>query len=182
MVKLHRTQHRRLKRALQKEKNPLMRQRIQMVVLRETGMTQPEIAEVTGVSLSTVNRAHMAYDRGGLEALKPKPSGGRINQNMTVAAEKALLDCFAQAAGAGQMLNIHDLKAAYEEAIGRPTSNSVVYSLLARHSWRKIAPRPHHPQRDIEAQKRFKKKLSTRGPKGPEGLAHTGPSLTGHVH
>ena len=31
-----------------------------------------------GVSLSTVNRAHMAYDHGGIEALKPKPNGGRI--------------------------------------------------------------------------------------------------------
>jgi transposase len=182
MVKLPRSHHRRLKRALQQERNPLMRQRIQMVVLRETGMTQPEIADVTGVSLSTVNRAHMAYDRGGLEGLKPKPSGGRINQNMTVAQEKALLDRFAKVAGAGQMLNIHDLKAAYEEAIGRPTSNSVVYSLLARHDWRKITPRPHHPKRDIEAQKRFKKKLSTRGQESPEGRRRAGPSVTDHVH
>jgi hypothetical protein len=31
---------------------------IQIVVLRETGMIQPEIADVTGVSLSTVNRAN----------------------------------------------------------------------------------------------------------------------------
>jgi transposase len=73
-----------------------------MLVLRETGMTQPEIADVTRVSLSTVNRAHMAYDRGGLDALKPKPSGGRINQNMTVAEEKTLLDRFAKVAVAGQ--------------------------------------------------------------------------------
>jgi transcriptional regulator with XRE-family HTH domain len=28
-----------------------------MVLLRESGMTQPEIADATGVSLSTVNRA-----------------------------------------------------------------------------------------------------------------------------
>jgi hypothetical protein len=34
------------------------------------------------------------------------------------------------------MLNIHDLKAAYEKAIGHRTSNSTVYSLLARHGWR----------------------------------------------
>jgi hypothetical protein len=27
------------------------------------------------------------------------------------------------------MLNIHDLKAAYEQAIGHPTSNSTVYKL-----------------------------------------------------
>jgi hypothetical protein len=39
-----------------------VRQRIQMILLREDGKAQPEIAELTGVSLSTVNRAHMAYD------------------------------------------------------------------------------------------------------------------------
>jgi transposase len=40
-------------------------------------MTQPAIAAAMGVSLSTVNRAHMAYDQGGIKALKPKPNGGR---------------------------------------------------------------------------------------------------------
>ena len=54
-----------------------------MVLLRESGMMQPEIANATGVSLSTVNRAHMAYDHGGRAALAPKPSGGRIRENMT---------------------------------------------------------------------------------------------------
>jgi hypothetical protein len=38
----------------------------------ESGTTQPVIAEAMGVSLSTVNRAHLAYDRGGIQALKPK--------------------------------------------------------------------------------------------------------------
>jgi hypothetical protein len=37
---------------------------------------------------------------------------------MTLAEEKALLAQFAKTAGAGEMLNIHDLKAAYEKAIG----------------------------------------------------------------
>jgi transposase len=60
-----------------------------------------------GVSLSTVNRAHMAYDQGGIKALKPKPRGGRKRENMTIAQEKALLARFAKAAGAGEMLNIH---------------------------------------------------------------------------
>jgi Homeodomain-like domain len=36
--------------------------RIQMVLLRESGMTQPAIAETMGVSSSTVNRAHMVCD------------------------------------------------------------------------------------------------------------------------
>jgi hypothetical protein len=34
-----------------------------MVLLRQSGMTQPAIGEVMGVSLSTVNRAHMASGR-----------------------------------------------------------------------------------------------------------------------
>jgi hypothetical protein len=45
---------------------------------------------------------------------------------MTVAEEKALLARFTKAAGAGEMMNIHDLKAAYEKAIGHETSNSTV--------------------------------------------------------
>ena len=99
----------------------------------------------------------MAYDHGGLKALKPKPIGGRQRENMTLPEEKALLDRFAKAAGAGEMLNIHDLKAAYEKAIGHETSNSTIYNLLARHGWRKLMPRPFHPKRNIAAQNAFKK-------------------------
>ena len=157
MVKCTRAQIRRLKTALRWKIPPEQRQRIQMVLLRESGMTQPLIAAAMGVSLSTVNRAHMAYDHGGLEALKPRPSGGRKRENMTLEEEKALLARFAKAAGAGEMLNIHDLKAAYEEAIGHETSKSTIYNLLARHGWRKLMPRPFHPRRDIEAQNAFKK-------------------------
>ena len=131
MVKCTKRQVGRLKTALRWKGDPKRRQRIQMVLLRESGMSQPAIAEAMGVSLSTVNRAHMAYDHGGIKALKPKPNGGRNHQNMTLAEEKALLARFAKAAGAGEMLNIHDLKAAYEKAIGHPTSDSTVYEPLA---------------------------------------------------
>ena len=157
MIKCTKGQVRRLKTALRWKIPPEQRQRIQMVLLRESGMTQPLIAAAMGVSLSTVNRAHMAYDHGGLEALKPRPSGGRKRENMTLEKEKSLLARFAQAAGAGEMLNIHDLKADYEKAIGHETSKSTIYNLLARHGWRKLMPRPFHPRRDVTAQNAFKK-------------------------
>src|SRR5438309_1971175 len=67
---------------------------------------------------------------------------------MTLAEEKALLARFAKAAGAGEMLNIHDLKAGYQKAIGHATSDSTVYNLLHRHGWRKLMPRPFHSKRD----------------------------------
>ena len=157
MVKCTKKQIRELKTALRWKIPAAQRERIQMVLLRESGMTQPAIAEAMGVSLSTVNRAHMAYDGRGIKALKPKPIGGRQRENMTLSEEKALLARFGKAAGAGEMLNIHDLKSAYERAIGHPTSNSTVYNLLARHGWRKLMPRPFHPQRNLAAQDAFKK-------------------------
>jgi len=157
MVKCTKKQIRQLKTALRWKIPAAQRERMQMVLLRESGMTQPAIAEAMGVSLSTVNRAHMAYDGGGIKALKPRPIGGRQRENMTLCAEKALLACFAKASGAGEMLNIHDLKAAYEQAIGHETSNSTIYNLLNRHGWRKLMPRPFHPKRDPAAQDAFKK-------------------------
>ena len=57
MVKCTKGQVRWLKTALRWNGDPQRRQRIQMVLLRESGMTQPAIAEAMGVSLSTVNRA-----------------------------------------------------------------------------------------------------------------------------
>jgi transposase len=157
MAKCSKKQIRELKTALRLKLPEAQRQRIQMVLLRESGMTQPAIAEAMGVSLSTVNRVHMAFDHGGIKALKPKPIGGRQRENMSLSEEKALLARFAKDAGAGQMLNIHALKAAYEKAIGHETSNSTIYNLLARHGWRKLMPRPYHPQRDLAAQRDFKK-------------------------
>src|SRR5277367_6436622 len=113
MVKCTKRQIRELKTALRWKIPAAQRQRIQMVLLRESDMTQLAIAAAMGVSLSTVNRAHMAYDRGGIKALKPKPIGGRQRENMTLSEEEALLARFGRAAGAGEMLNIHDLKAGW---------------------------------------------------------------------
>jgi transposase len=101
MIKSTKKQIGELKTALRWKLPAVQRERIQ-VLLRESGMTQPAIAEAMGVSLSTVNRAHMADDAGGIMALKPKPIGGRQRENMAVAQEKALLVRFAKAARAGK--------------------------------------------------------------------------------
>jgi transposase len=145
---------------MQRERHRDTRLRMQMVVMREAGMTQPAIAKLTGKSLSTVNRAHMAYAQGGRMALKHQHTGGRINQHMSVAEEKAWLARVAQGAGAGAMLNIHDVQAAYQQAIGHKTSTSTSDALIHRPGWRQLAPRPYHPAQRIKKQRRCKKKTS----------------------
>jgi hypothetical protein len=69
-----------------------------------------------------------------------------------------LLAKFTKAAGVGELLTIHDMKKSYEEKIGHPTGANTIYKLLVRHGWRKLMPRPHHPDHDVAAQNRFKKK------------------------
>jgi hypothetical protein len=82
-------------------------------------MRQSAIAPAMGVSLSTVNRAHMGYDDGGIKAIKSKLNGGRKHENMTLAEEKALFAPFAKTAGAADMLNIHDLTVATRKRSGK---------------------------------------------------------------
>jgi hypothetical protein len=79
------------------------------------------------------------------------------------------------------MLNIHDLKAAYDKAIGHETSNSTVYNVLARRGWRKLMPRPFHPKRDIAARNPFKKRLSTCREESQAGRRQARPPVADHV-
>ena len=55
MIKCTKAEVRRLKTALRWKIPPAQRERIQMVLLRESGMTQPAIAQGLGVSLSAVS-------------------------------------------------------------------------------------------------------------------------------
>jgi hypothetical protein len=59
MVKCNKDQVERLKKALKREKDSVVRQRIQMVLLREDGKTQPQIAELTdrheGASVNAIS-------------------------------------------------------------------------------------------------------------------------------
>jgi transposase len=120
-------------------------------------MNQEDIASACGVSRSTVSRAHMAWFKKGMASFELPPRGGRKRENMSRADEAAFLKGFTHKAGAGELVCIQDIHKAYEEKIGRKTGSTTIYSLLERHGWRKLMPRPHHPHRDIKAQKRFKK-------------------------
>ena len=42
-------------------------------------------------------------------------------------------------------------------ALGQPVKPSVIYRLLARHGWRKVAPDTRHPKSQPEVQEAWKK-------------------------
>ncbi len=80
---------------------------------------------------------------------------------MSIDQETAFLSKFIEEAKAGGVIVVREIKRTYEKAIGHTVPKSTVYRMLARHGWRKIAPRPRHPKADIEKQEAFKKTPGT---------------------
>jgi transposase len=132
--------------------------RLQAVHLRETlGLKVEAIAAATGFSEGYVKHIHSAFRRDGMAAVVSKGKGGRYHAHMTVEQEEAFIAPFIEDAKAGHVLEVSRIHRALEETMGKRLRVQNTYNLLHRHGWRKIAPRPKHPQGDPVAQEAFKK-------------------------
>ena len=76
---------------------------------------------------------------------------------MTTEQERAFLAPWAKQCEEGSVLVIAPVRAALAKELGRAVAASVVYRLLARHGWRKVAPDTRHPKSDPAAQEAWKK-------------------------
>jgi transposase len=148
----------RLAAMLKEARNQAEYQRIQCVWLRAAlSLPAPQMATALGWQVGSARQVHSDSLRQGETALWNKAVGGRHRQNLTREQEKELLLPFIEQAAAGGVLVVAPVQAAYEAAVGRPVHHSVVYRVLHRQGWRKIAPRPKHPKTSEEAREAFKK-------------------------
>lgn len=132
--------------------------RIQCVLMRVgLGNGAKEIAQVLGWSVVTVYIFQSRWKREGDRVFEVGVRGGRRHEYLSEEEEKAFVESFVQRARAGNLVTVKEIRQAYEERIGRPVAPSTVYRLLSRHGWRKVVPRPRHPQADLVAQGAFKK-------------------------
>lgn len=133
-------------------------QRYQAIHLRvNEDMDVGRIARITGLAESTIHNLHSRCRSKGLEGVKTKRKGGRYHAHMTEAEEKAFIAPFIATARKGGIIEVGGIHRALEQRLGKVLNRQVVYNLLHRHGWRKIAPRPKHPQGDPTAQEAFKK-------------------------
>lgn len=131
--------------------------RVLSAALVAQGRPVPEVAAIVGYHSSAVYRLCARYRREGEVALLGRPRGGRHRAYLSVAEEDSLLAPFLPDAAAGGVLVAAPIKAAYEERVGTTVPKSTVYRLLARHGWRKVAPRRRHPGQDDAVQEEFKR-------------------------
>ena len=122
------------------------------------GATLKQTAAVLGVGRATVHRLQTRF-RKGICALSPRDRGwgGRRHALMSVAEEKAFLSPWLEQAGTGGIVVVSPLRAALAQQLGHPVAASVVYRLLGRHGWRKVAPDTRHPKSDPRIQEEWKK-------------------------
>lgn len=132
--------------------------RLQCVWLRVSlDLSVEEISQAVGLSPSSVRCYHSRYLKRGETVLLDRRCGGRRRQNLTVKQEEELLRAFIAEAERGGILEVSQVKASYEKRVGHAVPKSTVYRMLARHGWRKLAPRPRHPKSDPVRREEFKK-------------------------
>ena len=122
------------------------------------GATLEQTATVLGVGRATVARLQTTFRKKKLAGPDPSRNwGGRRQSLLTPAEEGAFLQPWLESAAAGSLVVVSPLRAALAQRLGKPVKPSVVYRLLARHGWRKVAPDTRHPKSKPEVQEEWKK-------------------------
>lgn len=152
-----------VKERMQKDPRPMYRKRWMIIYNALVDpRTSEEIAKHCGVSKFTVQKLISRYNRYGISAVETSGKGGRKRAYMTLEQEKHFLQPFFDRAQRGEMATVAEIQQAFEAEMAHTVDESTIYHLLDRHGWRKLMPRPHHPQASQEAQERFKKNLQRR--------------------
>ena len=133
-----------IKAAEKKTKDKRQSRQLKVLMLRYEGKSNPEISEKLDISTDRISHLISEFKRKGLgEYIKNKYKGN--NRNMTYEEEEAILKRFSAAEEAGQIITVKEIKAAFDEKLGKDT---------------KIKPRPKHPKKASEEEIAASKKLN----------------------
>ena len=117
------------------------------------GATLEQTANVLGVGRATVARLQTSFRKErSAEPASARNWGGRRQSLLTPDEEDAFLKPWWESAATGHRVVVSPIRAALAQRLGQPVKPSVVYRLLARHGWRKVAPDTRHPKSQPEVQ------------------------------
>jgi transposase len=150
-----------LQKRLQQQKDIRLFQYWQILYCIQTnpGKQAEEYGSLLGVDVSKIYRIVQLYNRHGADFDKALQWGGRREQRslLTLREESELMDTFKQKALQGKVITINDIRRIVESKTAQPVSDDYLWDLFKRHGWKKKAPRPQHPQKNIASQQTFKK-------------------------
>ena len=132
-----------------------------MLALRYEGKGLKEIGEATGFHHAHISNLIRKYFEEGLQAISEKHYTGN-RRNMSIEEETAFLEQYRQPGEAGHILDVREIKSAYEEKVGHSIGSGQIYRVLERHGWRKVMPRSKHPKKASEEVIATSKKLKSK--------------------
>lgn len=130
--------------------------RVMCIRLLALGWEAKDVAEAVGLSASSVYRRKAEYLAEGERTLSTDGWGGRRLGVLSAEEEAQFVAHFEQAARKGQLVTAAAMLAELERRCGETPHPSTLYRILARHGWRKVIPRPRHPDADPARQEAFK--------------------------
>jgi hypothetical protein len=102
-------------------------------------LNSEQTALATGLTPRGVRAIWMRFRHEGPAMFKRPGKGGRHRENLSRAEERAFLDrLLVETQPANAVMSTLFIQEAYEKALGRAVSYSVVRRLLKRHDWRPI--------------------------------------------
>lgn len=132
------------------------RGRVRTIRLLALGWEAKDVAEAVGLSRNSVYRRKAEFLEKGEDALRAVGWGGRRNEVLGVAEEARFVARFEEAARKGEMVTAGAMLVELRRHAGGSASQATLYRILARHGWRKVVPRPRHPDADPARQEAFK--------------------------
>ena len=138
-----------LEKARKKNKDKKVERRLEALLMHAEGKKRGEVAAKTGYATSYISELVSKYCNQGLPAIVDNHYAGN-RRNLSFKEEEALLEPFRKKAEAGEIVEVGEIKRAYEEATGTvlgDNNKGQIYRVLKRHGWRKIMPRSKHPKK-----------------------------------
>jgi|SRR5579871_1354187 len=131
-------------------------QRVQCVWLKMAlSLNSKQIADAIGWTSASVRRIQARFAKEGPACFMDGRSGGRKRENISIERERQILAKFERQTKRGNVLNVQQIRQAYELSAGRSVPLSTIYRLIERHGLRRFLPRasrsiikstsPRHP-------------------------------------
>src|ERR1022692_3069296 len=123
----------------------------------KVGLTLAATASMLGVGTASVNRLQTRFHTGRTSSARMRNWGGRRKALLSPQEEVDFLEPWAEQAREAGLLVLSPIRAALAQRVGHSVKASVVWRLLSRHGWRKVAPDTKHPKNDPKVMKAWKK-------------------------
>ncbi len=135
-----------------------LRDRVLAVRLLALGRRTADVAEVLGRGVTTIERHKRRFLAEGRSYLTENRSGqARGRAFLSLEEETEMLQELRAAADDGELVTARQVREALLQRTGQDrVAITTPYDLLHRHGWRKVSPRPTHPDGNPESREAFK--------------------------